>query len=193
MLPAAERRAIVAFTVPDIFSGIGSALVIPLMTIFFSTQHHMSSSTIGIVQAAGELSIIVATVLGPMVAGRVGLVPAIALFQLFSAPFLLLMGNAPMLPLALLGYLVRGALMNSISPLKSTLQMQRISPAYRGFAASCAEVGFSLSRALFTGLGGILSESYGFPVLYSGASVFYVISGSLYYFLNREVIVKTGD
>ena len=186
LLPVAERRAIISFTVPDIFSGIGSALVIPLLTIFFSTQHNLSSSTIGMVQAAGELSIIVATVIGPLVSARIGIVKSIALFQIFSAPFLLLMGNASLLPLALLGYLLRNALMNSLSPLKSTLQMQRISPPFRGFAASCAEVGFSLSRALFSGLGGALSESYGFPVLYSVASVFYLLAGTLYYLLNRE-------
>ena len=185
-LPAAERRAIISFTIPEIFSGIGSALIVPLMTVFFSSQYQMSSSTIGVVEAAGELSIIVATFLGPFVMQRFGIVKAIAMFQLASAPFLLLMGNAPLLPLALVGYLVRGALMNSLSPLKSTLQMQRVSAAYRGFAASCAEVGFSLSRTIFASIGGRFSESYGFPALYSFASIFYIASGVLYFLLNRE-------
>ena len=78
---------------------VGTAAVAPLLNVVFHEGHiHAGEGEIGVVFAAGELSLAAATLLVPLVAARMLKVDAIALMRVLSLPFILAMG---LLPLAL--------------------------------------------------------------------------------------------
>ena len=184
-LSATARRRLVSLALPEVLAGTGSGMFMPLYAVFLSVRHAMSSSSIGILQSVGEVAIFAGVFITPLLAKRFGLSNTIGSMVFLSAPFLLLLANSPYVPLVIVAFLMRDALMNATNPLKATLWAQSFPAKHRGFCNGCLEMSFSLSRAALASLSGVISESIGFSALFSWASLFYALAGGLFIILNR--------
>ena len=184
--PSTELQAIMRIVLPTLINSAGAGMVIPFVGLFLRAQHNASTTQIGLIQALGQLSIVIATVLGPFVVSKLGLVQSVSLLQLLSVPFLLLLANSPWLSMALVGLLLRGGLMNAATPMVINLQMNQVSAGYRGLAVSCVDMANSLGRAAVLGLAGTISQSHGFPFVYNIGAAFYFTAALLFYVLNRN-------
>ncbi len=101
---------------PQVLIGLGAAILIPYMNLFFKDRFQISDSLLGILFSISSLMIGIGTLIGPRLATRLGgKVHAAVTTQFGSLIFLLTMGFAPFLWLSSIGYLMRSALMNHCS------------------------------------------------------------------------------
>ncbi|HEU5090061.1 MAG TPA: MFS transporter, partial [Roseiflexaceae bacterium] len=112
---------------------------------------------------------------GSVLARRLGLKRASAAWRLLAAPAMLLM-MVPVLPAAIIGFLVRGLLVGASFPLSDAFVMQITTPRQRGTAVSIVSVAWSLGWALTSLISGWSQEAYGFGPAMVIAAIAYVLS-----------------
>ena len=186
-MPRSQQLMIFRLNISQLFVSVGSALIVPLLGIFLMTRFEISSTIVGGIMSLGQLTMVLTTLLGPLLAKKYGLVLASSILQFASIPFMLLLGHTNFFPLAVISYLIRGSLMNAANPLQSTVLMDHVNEEYRGFANGVMDMSFNLGRTIFSGLSGSLSEQYGFGLVYNIASLFYALGALAYYFFNRHL------
>jgi MFS family permease len=116
-----------------LITGFGAALLIPYLNLFFVERHHVTDQTLGLLFSASALLIGVASFIGPRLVGNLGgKIRMIVLVQSTSLAFLLVLGFSPLVWLAVVGFLVRGTLMNMAAPLFDAYAMELTPEAEQG-------------------------------------------------------------
>jgi MFS family permease len=175
------------FSFASLLIGLGSGLVVPYLNLYFANRFDASNTYIGLILALGSAMTVVAMLIGPLLAARVGKVKAMLLFQLLSIPFLVLTAYTTSLLLASLGFLLRQALMNAGNPIQSAIAMEVVHDKYKGLANSANQMVFNIGWAtmgpaaagLVIGFGSYWGYAYAFTI----TSVLYLISVLYYYFI----------
>lgn len=127
-------RRIFFFVLTSAFISAGFGVIAPMFNVVFHSDHghiHASEGQVGIVFAAAEMTLAVATIFVPLLAARMLKVDAIVLTRLLSIPFVLAMGLLPflfnegMLLLVLSGaaYVGRVGIFRLTSPLDNAFNM----------------------------------------------------------------------
>jgi MFS family permease len=127
-------RRIFFFVLTSAFISAGFGVIAPMFNVVFHSEHghiHASEGQVGIVFAAAEMTLAVATIFVPLLAARMLKVDAIVLTRLLSIPFVLAMGLLPflfnegMLLLVLSGaaYVGRVGIFRLTSPLDNAFNM----------------------------------------------------------------------
>lgn len=117
-----------------------------------------------------------AILLAPILAERWGKAMTVVATQGLSIPFLILMGFVPNLPLAILSFFMRMALMNLSGPVYQTMVMEEADESSRTTAASLYNMIWSMGRAISPSLSGPIQQAYGFDPVF-GLTIFsYAIS-----------------
>lgn len=170
------------FVIAQALVGFGAGLFVPFSNVYFENRFHLSTSVVGLIMSAGQLTTVVATLLGPFLVGKIGRVGTVFLLQILSIPFMITLGDTPWLWVAVGAYLMRGAIMNAANPITSSFMMETVSDSMKGLANSASQMVFQLGWAVCGRLSGQIIDRYGYGRIFYLAGLLYATS-AVYYFV----------
>jgi predicted MFS family arabinose efflux permease len=178
---------------PFFILGLGAGLVIPFLNLYFRDRFLLPARTIGIFFALLEFSMLAGILVGPLLSKRIGMIRTIVSTQLSSIPFMLILAFTYNLPLAVVSFLFRGALMNMSQPILTNFAMEKVKEKEQALTNALLMLAWTGSWAVSANLGGRLIKAYAFtpPLLITIG--LYVVSSVLYYhFFSSEEDKKIG-
>ena len=189
---------ILKLTLPEVLIGLGAGFALPLMNVFFQSGVGSEEIEISAVFSTGMAFLVVASFLAPLVASKLGKIPAIVLTRGLSIPFILLLAFAPglgsesvsVLSLAGLAYIGRITLFNMASPVRSAFAMEILDEKERGTQVGIEQ---AISAALSGGaayFGAQLMDAGNFQQPFLLMAVFYAVAVAVFwvYFGNQRRI-----
>ncbi len=190
MLPHKSKDPLAKYVLTSGLVAFGAGLVIPLMAAWFALQHGITDTISGPILGVSSLVTGVATLAGPWLAKRFGLVKAITVTQGFSTVFMFLIPLASGYVAAGFAYAFRSFLINMSTPLEQSVIMGIVIEDERGAASGISSAVWNLPNALSSFVGAYLM-ALGFlvaPFLLSG--IFYVVSIMLFWYFFRKAEFK---
>lgn len=119
-----NRGLLLRFAAPQFVIACGAGFCIPFLPLYFKDRFAFTPGPWGDLFAAGQVLVTVGFLLTPVALARLGFVRSIVAIELSSIPFFLLLAFTWDVRLAVLAFLMRGALMNATHPLLKNLMMQ---------------------------------------------------------------------
>jgi len=156
--------------------GLGAGLFIPYTNIYFVQHLKASPWLFGLIDGGATAFTALLTLAAPFLAIRLGKVNSIALTQLASIPLLLTIGLNSFLPLAAALYLFRQPLMDMSMGVLQVFSMEAVPKEHRGLANSSYQASFQVAWALTASLGGIIIVQLGYPPIFIGGAICYVLA-----------------
>ncbi len=187
LLPHKSTDPLLRYIFTSALVAVGAGLVVPLMTAWLGLQYGILDTVSGPILGLSAMVTGAATLTGPWLAKRVGIVKAITITQGVSTIFMFATPFAPGFILAGFTYTVRSFLINLSTPLEQSLIMGIVVEDERGVASGISSALWSLPNALSTFLGAYLL-SLGLlaaPFILSG--IIYLVSIVLFWYLFRNV------
>lgn len=183
--PTRTTWQLVQYALASMTLGFGGGLFLPFQSLFFRTEFGLSDAMVGSIVAFNGISLgIGALVMGRLV-GQRDLRTWGMIARMMGAPAMLLMA-VPILPVAFVGYCVRGFAVGASVSTNDVLVMRLAGPRQRGLMSSIMTVLWSSGWAIAAIASGFLQKSYGFgPILVVG-SLAYVVSGLAIWYFERE-------
>ncbi len=150
------------------------------MNVFFTERHHLSNQALGLLFSAASLLVGLASFTAPRLVGNLGgKIRTIVLVQSSSLIFLVMLGFSPLAWLAIIGYLVRGMLMNMVAPLWDAFAMEQVSESEQGAVNSLRNLSWNVGWAVGPFISGVVQQRYGFSPLFGSTTVVYAIAIAL--------------
>lgn len=177
-----HRGSMIRLLLPSLVLSMGAGLLIPFLNLFFRNRYGLADGTIGMLFGVGSLGMGVAILLAPVLAERWGKAMTVVITQGVSIPFLIILGFIYNLPLAILSFLVRMALMNLSGPVYQTMVMEEADASARTTAASLYNMIWSMGRAISPSISGPLQQAYGFDPVFGLTIGSYAVSVYLVYY-----------
>ena len=180
-------RLTVKLAAPNFLIGIGAAILIPYMNVFFKDRFQISDSLLGLLFSLSSLFIGVGSLIGPRLTTRLGgKIRTVAFTQLASVGFMLMIGFIPSLWVAGFAFLMRAALMNMSAPLYSAFSMEQTPEREQGFVSSVMNVAWQIGWSVGPYLSGLVQVRYGFTPLFLTTTVLYLFAiGLMWRFFSR--------
>jgi len=164
-------------SLPGLLIGSGAALLIPYLNLFFADKFQVSDETLGVLFSISALMTGVGSIIGPRLETGLGSkIRAVVFTQAGSLAFLLLMGFSPYMGLAVVGFLMRGTLMNMAMPLFSAFAMEQVAEREQATVNSIKELTWQMGWLVGPVISGIVQERYGFSPLFAATGVLYGLS-----------------
>lgn len=193
-------RMIVKLAIPNFLIGIGAAILIPYMNVFFKDRFEISDSLLGLLFSLSSLFIGVGSLIGPRLTARLGgKIRTVAFTQLASVLFMLMIGFVPVVWIAGVAFLIRAALMNMSAPLYSAFCMEQTPERQQGFVSSVMNIAWQVGWSVGPYISGLVQVRYGFTPLFIATTVLYLlaIGGMWIFFRDTEnvrapVMTETG-
>ncbi|HXI18504.1 MAG TPA: MFS transporter, partial [Chloroflexota bacterium] len=179
-------RLLAQFVLADIPIRAGGNLVLPFMNVHFVETLGASEEVFGILRFGERALVVGATLLVAPLALKLGPVVTIALTQVLSIPFLLVVGFAPTLALASLAYVVRGPLMEMTVPTRDAFLMETVPERARTSAFAVMQLAGQAVAFVVLRLSGQLIEAWGFGLVCSLTGILYLASAALYWSFFRK-------
>lgn len=165
---------------------VGAGMIVPLMTAWMKLQYGIPDTVSGPILGFVSIVIAVATLAGPPIAKRLGLVKAIVLLQASSTIFMFATPLSSSYIIASSVYTVRAFLMNMASPLSQSMIMGLVDEKNRGLASGINTALWRLPNALSTFIGAYLMEIGYLSMPFFVASLLYLISIALFWYFFRK-------
>jgi MFS family permease len=180
-------RLTVKLATPQFLIGIGAAILIPYMNIFFKDRYQISDSLLGLLFGLSSLFVGIGSIMGPRLTTQLGgKIRTVAFTQLASVVFMLMVGFVPSLWIAGFAVLMRSALMNMSAPLYSAFCMEQTPEHQQGYVSSVLNIAWQIGWSFGPFLSGWVQERYGFAPLFITTSVLYVLAvGVMWRFFNN--------
>jgi MFS family permease len=170
-------RLTVKLATPNFLIGVGAAILIPYMNVFFKDRFNISDSLLGLLFSLSFLVISIGSLIGPRLTTRLGgKIRTVAFTQLASVIFMLMIGFVPSLWVAGFGFLMRAALMNMSAPLYSAFCMEQTPEHQQGMASSVLNVAWLIGWSVGPYISGVVQERYGFSPLFITTTLLYLIA-----------------
>jgi len=170
-------RLIVKLAAPNFLIGIGAAVLIPYMNVFFKDRFAISDGLLGLLFSLSSLFIGVGTIIGPRLTAQFGgKIRTVAITQLSSVAFMLMIGFVPSLWIAGFASLMRAALMNMSAPLYSAFCMEQIPEREQGLASSVLSIAWQIGWSVGPYISGVVQGRYGFTPLFLATTVLYLLA-----------------
>jgi MFS family permease len=174
------RPLTLRLSLPNLVIGLGAAMLIPYFNVFFSEHYHFSDAMLGLLFGVGSLTTGLACLLVPRLAGNLGgKIRTIVIGQGTSLLFLMAIGFSPWASLAVAGYLVRGALMNMVSPLFDAYALERSHVTEHGAVNSIRNLAWNVGWSVGPYLSGVVQQHWGFSPLFISTTLLYALGISL--------------
>jgi MFS family permease len=161
--------------------GLGAGFIIPLIPTWLFLKFGTPDTFSGPLLSLSSLTIALAAIASPRLSSRFGLLKAIVATQGLSTVFMLSLAFVPDVRLAGGLYITRAALMNVSVPLQDSYLMGIMSQDERGLASSINTVVWRIPNSITTVIGGLILATGSFDIPFYLATVFYVISITLFY------------
>jgi MFS family permease len=173
---------------PSLVISLGAGMLIPFLNIFFRYRYGLPDDLIGSLFGFGSLGMGVALLFAPVLAEKWGKAKTVVITQGLSIPFLVVLGFVTSLPLAVISFLMRMALMNLAGPVYQTMVMEESDDASRNMTASLYSMIWNFGRAVTPSISGPLQEAYGFNPVFITTILSYALSVYLVYrwFVRRD-------
>ncbi|MGD0450494.1 MAG: MFS transporter [Candidatus Bathyarchaeia archaeon] len=182
-----QSRSILAkYVLTSAIIAFGAGMVVPLMTAWLRLQYGIPDVVSGPILGLVSIVIGVATLAGPPIAKKLGLVKAIVVTQLASTIFMFATPLSGSYIIASSVYCVRAFLMNMASPLSQSLIMGLVDEDERGMASGVNAALWRLPNALSTFVGAFLMSMGLLALPFFLASILYSISIALFWFYFRK-------
>ena len=189
LVAAPERHMppmrLVRFALPSLLLGIGGGLFLPFQNLFFRTVFGLNDAVVGVMLAMGALGMGLGALMGAPVAVRLGLRRAASSLR-FGAVFAVALMFLPVLPVVVVGYMLRGAFIAASYPLNDALVMQLTPLQQRGIAISLMSVLWSLGWSAAAWISGQVQVHYGFTPVLAASLVAYALSAWAIWTLREE-------
>jgi MFS family permease len=170
-------RLTVKLATPNFLIGMGAAILIPYMNVFFKDRFAISDSVLGLLFSLSSLFIGIGTLIGPRLTARLGgKIRTVAFTQLSSVVFMLMIGFVPSLWIAGFAFLMRAALMNMSAPLYSAFCMEQTPESQQGLTNSILNIAWQIGWSVGPYLSGVVQEQYGFTPLFISTTLLYLIA-----------------
>jgi MFS family permease len=174
------RPLTLKLSLPNLAIGFGAATLIPYLNVFFSTRFHMSDAALGILFGIGSLATGLGCIVGPrLIPNLGGKVRLITLGQAVSLVFLLMVGFSPWPWLAVVGFIMRGALMNMVAPLFDAFSMEQSHQSEHGAVNSIRNMAWNIGWTIGPYVSGLVQQRWGFTPLFINTAVMYGIGITL--------------
>lgn len=133
IVPVLRRHAglLARFATPQFLIACGSGFCIPFLPLYFVDRFEFGPEPWSVLFAGGQLLVTLGFLLTPLALARLGFVRSMVTIELCSIPFFLLLAFTWDVRLAVLAFLMRGALMNATHPIHKNLMMQATPPGAR--------------------------------------------------------------
>jgi MFS family permease len=171
------RPMVMKLFVPNVLIGIGAAILIPYMNVYFSERFGVTDQNLGYLFSMSALLTGIGSIVGPRLAARWGgKIRTIVITQSASLLFLILLGFSPLPLLAEIGFLARGVLMNLAAPLYSTFSMEQTKASEQGTVNSFLSVSWQAGWSVGPFISGIVQERWGFNPLFITTTLLYAMA-----------------
>jgi MFS family permease len=172
----------------NLFIGLGAALMVPYLNLFFVETFGINKQVLGNIFSAASFFMGISMLASPWLARKLGSrIRAIVAAQGSSLIFLLVNGFSPWFGLALIGFLGRGALMNMASPLNQAFAIEMVDEDEQGTLTSLLTLSWQTGRMLMPLVSGIIQERYGFTPIFLATGVLYAIGISIKWVFFKDV------
>jgi predicted MFS family arabinose efflux permease len=168
--------------VPFFIVGLGAGLIIPFLNLYFRDRFLLPAKSIGVYYALLQFFMLAGIILGPVLSKKVGMIKSVVWTQLASIPFMVCLAFTNFLPLAVMAFLLRGALMNMNQPITTNFSMEKVSEKEQPLTNSLTALAWTLSWGISANLGGKLIQAYGYTLPLLIATGLYILSSILYYY-----------
>lgn len=138
---------------------LGAGLSVPFMNLYLSNRHGLTDGQIGDAFTIQNLIIVVAYVLGPMFAARMGTVRGLVLLEIASLPLLLVLAFTGSPEVAVIAFVMRAVFMNASHPLRQRVLMELVPKGSRGVASAIAGMVWGFGWLVGPAVGGAWIES----------------------------------
>ena len=190
-VPMRSTWRIIQYAFGSFLIGVGSGTFFPFQTLFLRSQLDMSDANVGTVLAFSGVALGVGAVAAGHYIGERSLRVWSSVFRIAAAPALLLM-LAPVVWVAVSGFILRAFLIGCSISLNDVLTMRLVNPQQRGFSSSILNMAWAAGWAITATLSGYVQTSYGFtPLLILGALA-YVLSGLAIWKYERDDSLTDG-
>ncbi len=170
--PAALLKLLIS---PALIS-VGAALLIPYLNLFFKQRFGVADQTLGLIFAALGITTGAAALAGPAISARIGKIRTVVLTQALALPFLIVLGFAPLLGVAVGAALVRAALFNMGTPLYDAFAMERADEAARPALIGLINGAYSIGYAFAPLISVRIQAAYGFGPLFVATAMLYTLA-----------------
>ena len=178
---------IIKLFLPNLVTGIGAGLSIPFLNLYFKDIFSASTRSIGIFYGLQQVLMISGLLIAPVLAEKMGRIKTIALSQLISIPFLVIMGITHNLGLAVGAFLIRATMMNMAQPLFTNFAMERVKHEEQPFTNALLVIAWTAGWGASASIGGLLIEKYSYSIPFFTTSALYLISTILIFaFFKKE-------
>jgi MFS family permease len=181
-----SRMILAKYSLAGAIIAVGAGMVVPLMTAWLRLQYGIPDTVSGPILGVVSIVIGAATLTGPMLAKKFGLVKSIVITQAISTVFMFLTPLSPNYVLASSVYTVRAFLMNMASPLSQSLIMGLVREDERGMASGVNTALWRLPNALSTYVGAFLMSLGLLSAPFFIATALYVLSIGLFWYYFRR-------
>jgi MFS family permease len=179
-------RIIAKYVISSAIIAMGAGMVVPLMTAWLNLRYGIPDTLSGPILGIVSIVIAVATLAGPPLAKKFGLVKAIVLTQAASTIFMFATPFSSSYIIASSTYTVRAFLMNMASPLSQSMIMGLVDESDRGMASGINTALWRLPNALSTFIGAYLMSIGQLAAPFYIASILYAISIGLFWYYFRK-------
>ncbi|MEO0129666.1 MAG: MFS transporter [candidate division WOR-3 bacterium] len=181
-----KTSIIVKLFLPNLITGLGAGLSIPFINLYFKNWLNIQTNHIGIYFSMSQFLMITGLLLAPLISEKIGKIRTVFFSQIFSIPFLIIMGITKNITLAVTSFLIRAALMNMAQPLFTNFAMEKVHKDEQPLTNALLVIAWTAGRGLSASIGGLLIEhlaSYGPP--FFTTSFLYLISSVLLFIFFR--------
>lgn len=169
-----KNKVVWKFFLPNIQIGLGAALIIPYLNLFFVEKFGVSDQTLGTLFSIAALATGLSALSSPSLANKLGTrIRAVVAAQGTSVLFLLLLGFSPITGIAMVAFLARSALMNMGNPLFESFSMEQVSDEERGAFNSILMLSWEIGWVIGPLVSGFVQEKYGFAPLFIATAILY--------------------
>lgn len=177
---AEEKRMTVRMCAPNLLIGLGAALLIPYLNLFFRQRFGTTDALLGALFSFSSIFTGLATLFSSRVVDRLGSkIRAVTATQAGSLLFLLLLGFLPSFPAAAGAFCLRAGLMNMSFPLYAAFCMERSPQGKRGVVSSVIQMAWQAGWAAGPFLSGYVQGRWGFSPLFLATGVLYLAAIAL--------------
>jgi MFS family permease len=181
-----SMRIIAKYVISSAIIAMGAGMVVPLMTAWLNLRYGLPDTISGPILGIVSIIIAVATLAGPPLAKKFGLVKTIVLTQAASTIFMFATPLSSSYIIASSTYTVRAFLMNMASPLSQSMIMGLVDESDRGLASGINTALWRLPNALSTFIGAYLMSIGQLAAPFYIASILYSISIALFWYYFRK-------
>ena len=167
---------------PQVIIGFGAGVLVPFLNVYFKERFGLSDITIGFLFAFQSAFMALATLAGPVIAQWFRRARAVALVQLLSIPFLILLGYTPWVTTSVIGFLARASLMNMGNPLYTAFAMDHVGTEQRPTASALMQMSWQGTRSFGSFASGQIQEGPGFSAIFPITITCYLLATGLIYF-----------